>query len=198
MQAIKSVQGRVAPVSKNDIDTDQIIPARFLKSVSREGFGEALFSDIKKEEDSFFLNNPVFNGAKILVAGENFGCGSSREHAVWAIKGAGFQAVIAKSFADIFSSNSGKNGLLLLSLKPQLVDEILDKSKNGDFSLSIDIEKQEVSFPGGKTESFSYDSFRKHCLVNGLDDIDYILSHKDKISDFVSNKKRFYSTTDNE
>ena len=164
--------------------------------MSREGFGESLFADLKTKEADFSLNKPEFTGAKVLVAGANFGCGSSREHAVWAIKGAGFRAVIAKSFADIFSSNSAKNGLLLVSLPEKIVDEILSACVSGDYSISIDIEKQTALLPNGDVHKFSYDEFRKHCLINGLDDIDYILSNSDKVSSYMKEResKKYFST----
>ena len=197
MEAIRSVQGRVAPINRNDVDTDQIIPARYLVSVSKEGYGEGLFSDLRKEVPELSINQPEFNGAKVLVVGDNFGCGSSREHAVWAIKGAGFKAVIGKSFADIFSSNSAKNGLLLVTLPEEVVDSIIAKSSGGDYSVFIDIEKQTVTLPEEEVHKFSYDSFRKHCLINGLDDIDYILSKKSEIDDYVERRKevKFFNTT---
>lgn len=189
MEAIRSVQGRVAPLGRADVDTDQIIPARYLTGVGKEGYAEGLFSDLKTKDESHFLNHERFSGAKIMAVGENFGCGSSREHAVWAIKGRGFRAILGKSFADIFSSNSAKNGLLLITMPAQVIEQIIEASATGDYAVSIDIEKQTVLLPDGEVHKFSYDEFRKHCLINGLDDIDYIRSHKDRISEYMKERE---------
>ncbi|MCB0322279.1 MAG: 3-isopropylmalate dehydratase small subunit, partial [Bdellovibrionales bacterium] len=135
--------------------------------------------------------------AEILVAGVNFGCGSSREHAVWAVLGGGFKAVIAKSFADIFYSNSSKNGLMLVTLPEAVVDAILRDGESGDYRIEIDLATQRVVLPNGEEHIFEYDPFRKHCMLNGLDDIDYIMSHKAEIDAFRARQdaKRFFSTT---
>lgn len=183
MEKFKSITAKVLPLPIKDVDTDMIIPAQFLTSVSRAGFGENLFRRLRDMDPQFPLNMPKYKDAAIMVADSNFGCGSSREHAVWAIMDAGFRVVISKSFADIFYSNSAKNGLILVTLPPDIVDKILEEAKNKELVLTVDLEKQEVKC-GENTYSFAYDSFRRHCIMNGLDDIDYILSAKDEIADF--------------
>jgi 3-isopropylmalate/(R)-2-methylmalate dehydratase small subunit len=184
MQAFKSVKSKVLPLPLKDVDTDMIIPAQFLTSISREGYGQNLFKRLREADAQFPLNQEKYKGAQILVADNNFGCGSSREHAVWALDGAGFKAVIAKSFADIFAGNSAKNGFLLVVLPEAVVDRILLEARSGSYELNVDLEKQTVTLPDGTNVAFDYDPFRKHCLLNGLDDIDYILSFKDEIRAF--------------
>ena len=197
MDKVDKISGRLIPVSRNDVDTDQIIPARYLTSVSREGFAEGLFADLKKNDPEFSFNQEKFKGAKIMVAGVNFGCGSSREHAVWAIKGAGIEAVIAKSFADIFFSNSAKNGLLLIKANEKVVDQLLEASQSGQEEAQISLSEQKFSSAAGEKVDFDYDSFRKHCLLNGLDDLDYILSQQDSVKSFAEKRSAnlFYDTT---
>ncbi len=197
MDKVDKISGRLIPVSRNDVDTDQIIPARYLTSVSREGFAEGLFADLKKNDPEFSFNQEKFQGAKIMVAGVNFGCGSSREHAVWAIKGAGIEAVIAKSFADIFFSNSAKNGLLLIEADEKLVDQLLEAAQSGKEEAQISLEEQKFSSAAGENVAFDYDPFRKHCLLNGLDDLDYILSQQDSVKSFEEKRSAnlFYDTT---
>ncbi len=197
MDKVDKISGRLIPVSRNDVDTDQIIPARYLTSVSREGFAEGLFADLKKNDPEFSFNQEKFKGAKIMVAGVNFGCGSSREHAVWAIKGAGIEAVIAKSFADIFFSNSAKNGLLLIQADEKIVDQLLEASQSGQEEAQISLAEQKFSSAAGENVDFDYDSFRKHCLLNGLDDLDYILSQQDSVKSFAEKRSAnlFYDTT---
>lgn len=184
MKAYKTIKSKVMPLPLKDVDTDMIIPAQFMTSISREGYGENLFTRLRAADPQFPSNQEKYKGAEILVADHNFGCGSSREHAVWALDGAGFKAVVAKSFADIFSGNSAKNGFLLVVLPEEIVDRILLEGRSGSYELSIDLEKQTVSLPDGTEVSFDYNPFRKHCLLNGLDDIDYILSFKDEIKSF--------------
>ncbi|MDR3616391.1 MAG: 3-isopropylmalate dehydratase small subunit [Candidatus Obscuribacterales bacterium] len=184
MRAYKTIKSKVMPLPLKDVDTDMIIPAQFMTSISREGYGENLFVRLRQADPQFPSNQEKYKGAEILVADHNFGCGSSREHAVWALDGAGFKAVVAKSFADIFSGNSAKNGFLLVVLPEAIVDRILLEGRSGSYELSIDLEKQTVSLPDGTDVSFDYNPFRKHCLLNGLDDIDYILSFKDEIKAF--------------
>jgi 3-isopropylmalate/(R)-2-methylmalate dehydratase small subunit len=184
MKAYKTIKSKVMPLPLKDVDTDMIIPAQFMTSISREGYGENLFVRLRQADPQFPSNQEKYKGAEILVADHNFGCGSSREHAVWALDGAGFKAVVAKSFADIFSGNSAKNGFLLVVLPEEIVDRILLEGRSGSYELSIDLEKQTVSLPDGTDVSFDYNPFRKHCLLNGLDDIDYILSFKDEIKAF--------------
>lgn len=197
MNKISVVQGRAIPLPMKDVDTDLIIPAQYLTSVSREGYGENLFRRLRDSDANFPFNLEKFRGASILIVDSNFGCGSSREHAVWALQGAGIQVVIAKSFADIFYSNSGKNGLLAVTLPPKIVDSMLLAAKDGSCELTVDLEKQIVSTASGESYSFDYEAFRKHCLLNGLDDIDYILSNRERIEEFrlKQNDSRFFSTT---
>jgi len=178
MDKFVSITSKVMPLPIKDIDTDMIIPAEFLKQVSKEGFGKYVFSILKKTYPDFPMNKEEFKDAKIIVADSNFGCGSSREHAVWAIKDAGFDVIISKSFADIFSGNAGKNGLVLIKLEDDIVEKLLMDSKNGDYEISVDLDKQLISLPNAEKIQFEYDPFRKHCILNGLDDIDYILSAK--------------------
>jgi|ERR1700733_6063503 3-isopropylmalate/(R)-2-methylmalate dehydratase small subunit len=190
MQAFKSVKSKVLPLPLKDVDTDMIIPAQFLTSISREGYGQNLFKRLREADPQFPLNQDKYKGAEILVADNNFGCGSSREHAVWALDGAGFKALIAKSFADIFAGNSAKNGLLLVVLPEAVVDRILLEARSGSYELNIDLDKQTVTLPDGTNVSFDYDPFRRHCLLNGLDDIDYILSFKEEIRAFKNQKNQ--------
>ena len=180
----------VVPLPLKDIDTDQIIPAQFLTSVSREGYGENLFRRLKDQDPAFPLSQPQFKGAEILAVDSNFGCGSSREHAVWALRGAGFRAVIAKSFADIFFNNSAKNGLVLVKLPDEDVEEILAGAAAGSYSVSIDLGAQTVQLPSGRKVSFPFDPFRKHCIINGLDDLDYIFSHRDAIDRYRAEQEK--------
>ena len=172
------------PLPIKDVDTDMIIPAQFLTSVSKEGYGQNLFRRLRDKDPEFPINQAKYKDAGIMIADDNFGCGSSREHAVWAIVDAGFRAVIAKSFADIFYNNSAKSGLILVTLPPEVVDEFLSSATSGKLVLTVDLESQQVSTTDGRTFSFKYDSFRRHCILNGLDDIDYILSSKDDIAQF--------------
>ncbi|MBS2000046.1 MAG: 3-isopropylmalate dehydratase small subunit [Cyanobacteria bacterium SZAS LIN-5] len=184
MDKFEKLTSKVVPLPMTDVDTDLIIPAQFLTSISREGYGQNLFRRLRDNDPNFPFNQEKFKGAAILVAGENFGCGSSREHAVWALAGAGIKVVIAPSFADIFFSNSAKNGLVLVTLPASQVERILVEAQAGEYSVTVDLESQTVTLPGGETFKFEFDQFRKHCILNGLDDIDYILSFKEKISEF--------------
>jgi 3-isopropylmalate/(R)-2-methylmalate dehydratase small subunit len=174
----------------NDVDTDLIIPAQYLTSTSREGFGENLFRRLRDGDPSFPLNQPRFQGAEILVVGENFGCGSSREHAVWALQGAGFRAIIGKSFADIFSSNSGNNGLLLVQLEEEAIQALLQRAAEEELQLTVDLEALTVAIVGdrGGAWSFHYDPFRRHCLLNGLDTLDYLRSFSKEITAFEASR----------
>ena len=177
--------GKVAPLDRANVDTDQIIPKQFLKRIERTGFGEFLFYDWRQEA-SFPLNR--YPGASILVAGKNFGCGSSREHAVWALEDFGFRAVIAPSFADIFSNNCGKNGVLAVVLSEQEVAEILRRAHAPGYSLTIDLEQRKVSDAQGFSASFQMDEFTRHCLLNGLDDIGLTLQHEKEIAAYEARK----------
>jgi len=182
------------PLPLENVDTDQIIPARFLSLTTREGFGEYLFRDWRydksgKKNQEFVLNNPKYNG-RILVAGRNFGCGSSREHAVWAITDFGFKAVVSSFFADIFRNNCLNNGLLPVVVNEDFLKKILDEiQKNPETKARIDLKQQSfVMLPSGDSISFEINSFKKECLMKGLDDIDYLLSIKDTISAYELRK----------
>lgn len=184
MDAFKKHTGKVIPLPLRDVDTDQIIPAQFLTSVSREGYGENLFKRLRESDPAFVMNQERYKGGSILLTERNFGCGSSREHAVWALMGAGIRVVIGRSFADIFTSNSSKNGLLLVQLPDQTITELFSQAANADLSLTVDLESQKIIRPDGTDIEFQYDPFRRHCLLNGVDDIDYILSHRKQIEEF--------------
>jgi 3-isopropylmalate/(R)-2-methylmalate dehydratase small subunit len=184
MKKVDKIKSHAAPLPMKDVDTDLIIPAQYLTSISKDGYGQNLFQRLKEADPNFVLTQEKFKKAEILVVDSNFGCGSSREHAVWALCDYGIKAVIAKSFADIFFSNSSKNGLLTVILPEETVDKILNDSAKGNYEISIDLEKQTVTLPDGSQHTFPFDPFRKHCLLNGLDDIEYILSHSDDINRF--------------
>lgn len=172
MDRFVKVKSKAIPVRYNDLDTDQIIPAQFLTSVDRSGYGANLFRRLKDSDPDFPFNQAAYQGASIMLTGANFGCGSSREHAVWAITGAGIKVVVAESFADIFFNNSAKNGLLLVALPKEAIDRLAESAGE----IEVDLESQTVKNERGDCYSFEYDAFRKHCLLQGLDDIDYIMS----------------------
>jgi 3-isopropylmalate/(R)-2-methylmalate dehydratase small subunit len=180
--------GRVAPLDRVNVDTDQIIPKQFLKRIEKTGFGEFLFYDWRfsadgKKNPEFVLHAPRHEGATILVAGKNFGCGSSREHAVWALADFGFRAVISPSFADIFANNSSKNGFLTVRLSENEVAELMRRTEKIDgYQLTIDLEKCEVRDDHGFRAEFVMDEFARHCLLNGLDDIGLTLQHEAEIA----------------
>ena len=188
MQPINVLTSTAAPLPLPNIDTDQIIPKQFLKRIDRTGYGDFLFFDWRrlqegpdagKEDPSFVLNRPEYKGAKILIAEKNFGCGSSREHAAWAINQYGFLAVIAPTFADIFYSNAGKNGIILARLTEEEVETLMKRSTaNPQHRITLDLEEQTVTDDEGFRAHFDIDPFRKHCLLNGLDDIGLTLRHE--------------------
>ena len=188
MKAFRSHRGRVAPLERVNVDTDQIIPKQFLKRIERTGFGQFLFYDWRfaadgKKNSDFVLDEPRYAGASILVAGKNFGCGSSREHAVWALADFGFRAVISSSFADIFANNSTKNGFLTVCLKENDASELMRRSRDiKDYQLTIDLEQCEVRDDEGFAAKFPIDEFVRHCLLNGLDDIGLTLQHESEIT----------------
>jgi 3-isopropylmalate/(R)-2-methylmalate dehydratase small subunit len=186
MQAFKNFTGIVAPLDRLNVDTDQIIPKQFLKAVVRSGLAAGLFYDWRNQSDNqFVLTQPRFEKATILVAGPNFGCGSSREHAVWSLADFGFRAVISPSFADIFHNNCYKNGLLPITLKPAEVDAIFEAIKaNEDYRLTVDLPAQTVIDGQGFSAHFDIDPFVKKCLLEGLDDIALTLAHEDAISSY--------------
>jgi len=188
MKPFRAHTGRVAPLERQNVDTDQIIPKQFLKRIERSGFGEFLFYDWRrtpdgKEDATFVLQQPRYQGASVLVTGKNFGCGSSREHAVWALADHGFRAVIAPSFADIFANNSVKNGFLTVVLGEEEVKEITRRAKEKDnYQLTVNLEQQRVYDDHGLTAKFEMDGFVRHCLLNGLDDIGLTLQHEAEIA----------------
>lgn len=187
MQPFKKLSATAAPLRAENVDTDQIIPARFLTAVTKEGMGDGLFSSWRYNPDGspkadFVLNKPEYQGAEILVAGRNFGSGSSREHAVWALTEYGFRCVITPGYADIFYNNSLKNGLLPVALPEETVNMLLDLiEEEPEITIGVDLEKQIVTLPDGQTHQFEIDAFRKICLLDGLDDLGYIMSKADAI-----------------
>ena len=182
MRAVKRVEGRAVVLDRPDIDTDQIIPASWLKRVERTGFGPGLFGAWRADPD-FVLSQPGADEAKVLIAGPNFGCGSSREHAVWALTDFGFKAAIATSFADIFRNNSLKNGFLPIILKPEEVDAVFAAIKRHDgYELTIDLPAQTVSDKFGWSARFDIDPFPKKCFIEGLDDVALTLTHDKEIA----------------
>ena len=196
MQPINILTSTAAPLDRPNVDTDQIIPKQFLKRIERTGYGEFLFFDWRRiqegpqtgqPDETFVLNNPAYKGAKILIAGKNFGCGSSREHAAWALDDFGFKAVIAPSFADIFYSNAGKNGMILVRLSEADVQTLLDRStKNPNHKITINLEAQTIVDDQGFSAKFEIDPFRKYCLLNGLDDIGLTLRHESELDNYES------------
>jgi 3-isopropylmalate/(R)-2-methylmalate dehydratase small subunit len=181
-------KGRAAPLDRVNVDTDQIIPKQFLKRVERTGFGEFLFFDWRhsqseKTDTPFVLDQPRYKGAGILIAGKNFGCGSSREHAVWALADFGFRVVIAPSFADIFANNSTKNGFLTVALREEEVAELMRRAQERtDYHLTVDLEQCKVYDDHEFSADFQLDDFVRHCLLEGLDDIGLTLQHESKIA----------------
>lgn len=190
MEKFTKLTGVAAPLPMINVDTDMIIPKQFLKTIKRTGLGKNLFFEMRyddagNEVPDFVLNKAAYRDAKILVAGDNFGCGSSREHAPWALLDFGFRCVIAPSFADIFYNNCFKNGILPIRLPQAEVDKLLDDASRGSNAVvTVDLEKQEITGPDGGTIRFEIDPFRKHCLLEGLDDIGLTLQKDDKISSF--------------
>jgi len=205
MEKFTTHTGIVIPLDRSNVDTDAIIPKQYLKSISRSGFGPTLFDDWRYEtpgepdmdhskralKKDFVLNQPRYQGGSILLARENFGCGSSREHAVWALTDYGVRAVIAPGFADIFFNNSFKNGLLPIVLKEEIVDKLFNEVEANDgYQLTVDLEKQQLVTPDGEAFEFEVDEFRKYCLLNGLDDIGLTLQHADEIRAYEERRKQ--------
>lgn len=205
MKAFTQHQGLVAPLDRANVDTDQIIPKQFLKSIARTGFGANLFDEWRYLDEGqpgqdnskrplnpeFVLNQPRYQGASVLLAQENFGCGSSREHAPWALDEYGFRAIIAPSFADIFYNNSFKNGLLPIILTADEVNELFAQAQATEgYELTVDLEAQTVARPDGVQYRFEVDAFRKHCLLNGLDDIGLTLQDAELIREFEVGYKK--------
>ena len=193
MDAVRRIEGTAVPLDRSDVDTDQIVPARFLKRIERTGFGEFLFAEWRQDPD-FVLNDARYAGASILIAGANFGSGSSREHAPWALEDYGFRAVIAPSFADIFRNNCCKIGLLPVELPQEsvraLMDAVLDEPAT---TIVVDLEALTVTAPSAQ-ESFAFDDFRRWCLLEGFDDIDLTLRHVDEIAAFEARRPTWLPT----
>jgi len=187
MRALRSVTGRVAVIDRPDVDTDQIVPKQFLKRIERTGYGEFLFNDWRYDEDGserpgFELNRPEFRDAKILLAGRNFGCGSSREHAAWALQDYGIDAVVAPSFGDIFRTNAGKNGLLAIVLPEDEVDRLMESvDLDTGSEMTVDLERCVIVAPDGREVPFAFDDTTRHRILGGLDDIAITLRHEDAI-----------------
>ncbi|HLB47542.1 MAG TPA: 3-isopropylmalate dehydratase small subunit [Anaerolineales bacterium] len=187
MAQFTTLTSRLVPLPVNDVDTDQIIPARFLKATDKNGMGDNLFADWRCNADGspkpdFVLNDPKYRGAQILLAGDNFGCGSSREHAPWALTGYGFRAVISTSFADIFRNNALKNGLLPIIVDAQTHSDLLDLvEESPQAEVAVDLASQTVTLPGGKKVDFPIDGFSKTCLLKGTDELGYLMGFEEKI-----------------
>lgn len=205
MEKFQSLTAIVAPMDRANVDTDAIIPKQFLKSIKRSGFGPNLFDEWRYLDHGepgmdnsqrplnpdFVLNQSRYQGAKILIARENFGCGSSREHAPWALEDYGFRVIIASSFADIFFNNCFKNGLLPIVLDAATVDQFFQALEaNPGYRLTVDLQNQVISTPEGETISFEVDAFRKHCLINGLDDIGLTLQHVEDIKAYEQKRQQ--------
>jgi 3-isopropylmalate/(R)-2-methylmalate dehydratase small subunit len=192
MKPFTSVSGRVAVLDRTDVDTDQIIPKQFLKRLERTGWGDFLFFDWRLDEEGnprpeFELNRPEYTGARVLIAGKNFGCGSSREHAPWALQDYGFDVVIAPSFGDIFRTNCGKIGLVAIELPERDVHRLMDSiHPEAGTTLTVDLERQQIVEPSGRGTAFEFDPALKHRLLNGLDDIGLALVHEGEIAAFES------------
>lgn len=194
MEKLEILTDTAVPMPMEDVDTDQIIPARFLKAIDKVGFGDNLFYDWRYDKNDnpnqdFILNNPVYSGA-ILVAGKNFGCGSSREHAAWALYGYGFRVVISSFFADIFKGNALNNGILPIQVSPEYLDLLLTTiTDRPETKITVNLPEQFIQIDGdGEKTNFDIDEYKKMCLLNGYDDIDYLLSLKDKIKKFEDNR----------
>ncbi len=196
MEKFTVLTGTAAPLNMANVDTDKIIPARFLKTIERSGLGGHLFAGMRYEDDGaekpdFVLNQPKYRHAQVLVAGENFGCGSSREHAPWALLDFGVRCVIAPSFADIFHGNCFKNGILPVVLPPEVCEKLLEDAAMGtNARITIDLERQVVIRPDGEEIRFEVDAFRKHCLLNGLDEVGLTLERKPAIDAYEARKRR--------
>ncbi|HYE52519.1 MAG TPA: 3-isopropylmalate dehydratase small subunit [Azospirillaceae bacterium] len=195
MEKFTVLTGVAAPLRIMNVDTDMIIPARYLKTIKRTGLGTGLFSSMRYNDDGsekpdFILNRPAYRKASILVAGDNFGCGSSREHAPWALLDYGIRCVIAPSFADIFFNNCFKNGILPIALPQEVVDRLMDAADNGaNATFTVDLERQEIATPDGERVKFDVEPFRRHCLLNGLDDIGLTLQQATAIDGYEARQQ---------
>jgi 3-isopropylmalate/(R)-2-methylmalate dehydratase small subunit len=190
MEKFTVLTGVAAPLKVINVDTDKIIPKQYLKTIKRTGLGKGLFAEMRYRDDGsenpdFVLNKPAYRNAKVLVAGDNFGCGSSREHAPWALLDFGIRCVISTSFADIFFNNCFQNGVLPIKVKPDELERLFDVAERGaNATLTVDLQKQEIQGPDGEIIAFDIDPFRKHCLLNGVDDIGLTLDKEHKITAF--------------
>jgi len=196
MDKFTKLTGVAAPLPIVNCDTDKIIPARFLKTLTRTGLGKNLFDPLRydpktgEETPDFVLNKPAYRNTKILVAGHNFGCGSSREHAPWALLDFGIRCVISTDFADIFYNNSSKNGILLIKVSPEELEKLMEDAERGaNATMTVDLENQEITNSDGEKITFEVDSFKKHCLLNGLDDIGLTLQKESSISSYEEEQK---------
>jgi 3-isopropylmalate/(R)-2-methylmalate dehydratase small subunit len=196
MQAFTTLTGTVAPLNRGDVDTDQIIPKQYLKTIHRTGLKEGLFADWRSRADGspdpeFFTNQPRYQNASILLTGENFGCGSSREHAPWALLDYGIRSILAPSFADIFYNNCFQNGILPVVLTPQEIQTLFDRTDSQDlYQVTVDLAQQVVLLPEGERYAFTVDPFRKDCMIKGLDGIGLTLQHEAAISDYEARRSK--------
>ena len=202
MEKLSQIHGRIVAIPVNDIDTDQIIPARFLKVTDKAGLGKAAFCDWRYLEDGetpnpdFILNNPAYQGASVLIAGDNFGCGSSREHAPWALMGAGFQAVVSTDFADIFRNNALKNGLLPIIVDADTQRQLFSLAEEDpSAAVKVDVEAQTLTLPDGRAVRFPLDGFSKHCLLNGVDQLGYLLALEAEVRAYEASNPQRVATT---
>lgn len=191
MEPVRKIHGKVLPLPRADVDTDQIIPAKYLKRIERTGFGEFAF-DTWRKDPSFVVNDRRYDGAEILVTGPNFGCGSSREHAPWALQQMGLKVIIAPSFADIFRNNCAKIGLLTVVLPQDSIDRLIARAEDSPgWEMEVDLETQTVTLGNGKSRQFDIDPFVKHCLLEGLDDITLTLQEGDAIDAYETRRREF-------
>ena len=202
MEKVTQFDGSIISIPVNDIDTDQIIPARFLKVTDKQGLGKVAFCDWRYLEDGetpnpdFVLNKAEYEGATVLIAGNNFGCGSSREHAPWALMGAGFQAVISTDFADIFRNNALKNGLLPIIVDADTQQQLFSLAEEDPTTrVSVDVESQTLTLPDGRKVKFPLDSFAKYCLLNGVDQLGYLMNLEDQVNDYEAEHPKRVQTT---
>ncbi len=201
MEPINKISGKIAPLPINDIDTDQIIPARFLKTTDKNGLGKQAFFDWRYDADGnprpdFVLNKPEYQDATVLIAGNNFGCGSSREHAPWALQGMGWKAVVSTEFADIFRNNALKNGLLPIIVDEETQQQLISLAEEDPTTeVQIDLEAQQLVLPDGRAVEFPIDSFSKHCLLNGVDQLGYLLNLEDEVVAYEAEHPQRVMTT---
>ncbi len=201
MEKITKFTGRIAPLPINDIDTDQIIPARYLKTTDKQGLGQACFFDWRYHADGtpredFVLNQPQYQGATVLVAGHNFGCGSSREHAPWALMGMGFRAIVSSDFADIFRNNALKNGLLPIIVDEETKQQLISLAQEDpETTVTIDLEAQVLILPDGRSVTFPIDAFSRYCLLNGVDQLGFLLSLEEDVAAYEASHPQRVTTT---